>query len=356
MQTRRLVVDPNSPAPDALQAAAELLRAGRLVAFPTETVYGLGASALDEQAVAGIFQAKGRPARDPLIVHLSDPARVTEAAVRLPEIAWRLAEQFWPGPLTLVLPRHPRVPLAVTAGRETVAVRVPNHPVALALLRAADVPVAAPSANRFSRPSPTTAQHVLDDLDGRIALVLDGGPATIGLESTILDLTQSPPTVLRPGGTPLEALQRVLPEVALRPHYLALEGPEAAPAPGAFIKHYSPRAEVHLFSGPRAEALPAMRAEAEACARAGRRVGVLVADEDAAAFAETGAEAARLGTETDAAEAGRRLFAALRALDQRGVEVILARAPEREGLGLALWDRLYRAAEGRLTELNVRMD
>lgn len=349
MQTRRLRVNPESPAPDAIREAAEMLRAGRLVAFPTETVYGLGANALDEQAVAGIFRAKGRPATDPLIVHLADRAQLTEATVQPSEIAWRLAGQFWPGPLTLVLPRHPRVPLSVTAGRETVAVRVPSHPVALALLRAAAIPVAAPSANRFTRPSPTTAQHVLDDLDGRIDLVLDGGPATIGLESTILDLTQNPPAVLRPGGLPLEALRRVLPEIVLRARFLAPESDEAAPAPGAFLKHYSPRAEVRLFSGPRAETLTAMRTEIERCAHAGRRAGVLAADEDAADFSDLNAEVARLGAEADFTETGRRLFAALRALDQRGVDVILARAPAPEGLGLAIWDRLFRAAEGRLT-------
>jgi L-threonylcarbamoyladenylate synthase len=352
MSTRVLFVDPIHPEAAAIQLAAECVRAGRLVAFPTETVYGLGANALDAEAVQRIFAAKGRPPTDPLIVHIRERAQLEAVAVSIPDLAHELAERFWPGPLTLILPRHPRVPSEVAAGGPTVAVRVPNHPVALALLEAAGVPIAAPSANRFMRPSPTTAQHVLDDLEGSIDLLLDAGPAPIGLESTILDVTQNPPVILRPGGAPLEALKRLIPEVTLRAQYRALDA-DSAPAPGSFLKHYSPRAELRLFDGPRDRALTHMQAEARSLAQTQRRVGLLLVDEDLSSFADLPAETARLGPEADSEEVGRRLFAGLRDLDGRGVEVILARVPAfagmaREGLGLAIWDRLFRAAEGRV--------
>lgn len=340
MNTRVLKVKERRPDPNVIEAAAEIIHAGGLVAFPTETVYGLGADALRADAVRGIFAAKGRPASDPLIIHLQETAHLDNVADSIPALAHALAEAFWPGPLTLVLPRHPRVPPEVTAGRETVAVRVPAHSVARALLRAADVPIAAPSANRFSRPSPTTAQHVLDDLDGLIDLVLDAGPVSIGLESTIVDVTQTPPAILRPGGLSLEALRVVAPDIVVRERYLPTD--TAAVAPGMFLKHYAPRAELRLFEGEREAVLAHMRAMSEA------DVGILATDEDAEIFAGVEAAIERLGSEAEVETVGRRLFAGLRALDQRGVCVILARLPAREGLWLAIRDRLYRAAEGRV--------
>lgn len=348
--TRVVHVDPVQPEPAHIHLAAEIVRGGGLVAFPTETVYGLGANALQAQAVRGIFAAKDRPATDPLIVHLHEAAQLESVAASAPELARRLATAFWPGPLTLVVPRGAAIPLEVTAGREMVAVRVPSHPVAQALLAASAVPIAAPSANRFARPSPTTAQHVLDDLNGRIDLVLDAGPVPIGLESTIVDTTQSPPVVLRPGGLTLEALRRVAPEITLQERYLS-EAMQAA-APGMFSKHYAPRAALHLFDGPRAAVLRSMRAAAESSLKDGRRVGILALEADLTAFEALPVERARLGLESDPEAAGQRLFAALRELDQRGVDVILARLPERHGLWLTIRDRLYRAAEGKVTAVS----
>ncbi len=348
MPTITLPVDEHSPDSEAIRLAAERLRAGGLVAFPTETVYGLGANALDPAAVHRIFEAKGRPASDPLIVHLYDLAWLPRVAQPGGPLAAILAEAFWPGPLTLVLPRQPDVPLAVTAGRDTVAVRVPSHPVARALLLAAGLPIAAPSANRFARPSPTTARHVLDDLDGRVDVVLDSGPVAIGVESTIVDLTCEPPALLRPGGAPPEALRRLLPDLILRADYLAVERGEAAPAPGMFLKHYSPRARVRLFSGPRAAVLQRMRV----IASSESGVGILAVDEDVDALAGLPARFARLGPQSDPQGVARRLFAGLRDLDSAGAGQILARAPERDGLSLAIWDRLFRAAEGRIEEVD----
>jgi L-threonylcarbamoyladenylate synthase len=328
--------------------AAALLRAGRLVAFPTETVYGLGGDALSPAAVAAIFAAKGRPADDPLIVHLADAAELPRVAGKLPPAAPALAAAFWPGPLTLIVPRGPAVPLAVTAGGDTVAVRVPAHPVARALIAAAGTPIAAPSANRFGHTSPTAAEHVLADLAGRIDAVLDGGPTPIGVESTVLDLTAPVPTVLRPGGVSLEQLRAALGEVAL--------GGRAAGvlrSPGLLDSHYAPTAPLWLAAGPEPAARAWLRERAAAELAAGRRVGLLVSDEDAALLAGLGADAEPLGPAADHAAVARRLYAALRALDARRPNLILARDLGEDGLARAIGDRLRRAAAGRVVEVGA---
>jgi L-threonylcarbamoyladenylate synthase len=350
-ETRVLTVDPAHPDASAVAAAAAVIRAGGLVAFPTETVYGLGANALDAAAVRRVFAAKGRPSSDPLIAHVADEGQVAQVAASLPDVARELARRFWPGPLTLVLARHPRVPPEVAAGGATVAVRVPDHPVALALLAAAGVPIVAPSANLFSRPSPTTATHVLEDLRGRVDLVLDAGPTAIGVESTVVDLTAEPPALLRPGGVPLEALRELLPALGYVPRYLE-PGPGAnAPSPGMLLKHYSPRAALTLYAGSQAAALIRMAEEAARHAAEGRSVGIMAFDEDRAALGDSKAVVATLGSETAPETAAARLFAVMRELDAAGVDVILARAPEQTGLGLAVWDRLVRAAEGRVVSV-----
>jgi L-threonylcarbamoyladenylate synthase len=327
-----------------------LLR-GELVVFPTETVYGLGANALDEAAVHRIFVAKGRPASDPLIVHIAASEQLDSVADDIPPLARALAHAFWPGPLTLVLKRRPAVPANVSAGRDTVAVRVPNHAVPLALIRAANVPIAAPSANLFTRPSPTTAAHVLEDLGGRIPLLLDGGPTPIGLESTVLDLTGTAPALLRPGGVPIEALRRFIPALGFAPRYLEHADAEPAPAsPGLLLKHYSPRAELLLFAGSPERAVARMRRAAQAAIAAGTVVGVMVPNQDISAFADLAVVIAPLGPREDIDQIGRRIFASMRELDRRGVERILVRGVDRAGIGLAIWDRLVRAAEGRVIE------
>lgn len=347
-QTTVLTVDPAHPAPEVIARAVTVLRAGGLVAFPTETVYGLGAHALDPAAVARIFAAKGRPASDPLIVHIAAPAQLEALAAQIPALAYELAAAFWPGPLTLVLRRRPIVPVNVSAGRDTVAIRLPAHPVARALCAA--LPIAAPSANLFTRPSPTLAAHVLEDLAGRIDMLLDGGPTEIGLESTVLDLTSAEPILLRPGGVSLEALARFIPGLGFAPRYVA-DHDEAQAAPGMLLKHYSPRAELRLFRGERARALAAMRAAAELALGQGRRVGMLVPSDDAPAFAGLPVQLVPLGAADDLAAIGRQIFAGMRALDQGGAELILARGVASAGLGLAIWDRLVRAAEGNITDV-----
>jgi len=340
-------VDPVHPDAAALARAANCLRRGGLVAFPTETVYGLGVHALDRAAVQRLFVAKGRPANDPLIVHVESLVQVHDLVLNVPDAARDLAARFWPGPLTLVLPRSPRVPDEVTAGLSTVAVRVPAHPVARALLAAAGIPVAAPSANLFSRPSPTRASHVLDDLDGRIDLVVDGGATEVGVESTVLDLSGVVPTILRPGAVSLDTLRAILPRVEPRSPGEPVRG--AMPSPGMLERHYSPRAPLTVFDGASADAVARLVREACASIAQGRRVGIMAADEDRAALAEVerlgaGAIVSYLGSEHDLATVASRLYAAMRELDASGVERILVRGfPGDDGLGVAIRDRLRRA-------------
>ncbi|HEX2093234.1 MAG TPA: L-threonylcarbamoyladenylate synthase [Longimicrobiaceae bacterium] len=327
-----LRVDPRRPAPDAIAQAAELLKRGGLVAFPTETVYGLGAHALDPAAVARIFTAKGRPSYNPLIVHLAEAGGAPRLAGTWPEVAERLAATFWPGPLTLVVPRASVVPDAVTAGLPSVALRVPAHPVAHALLREAGIPVAAPSANRSTQISPTTAAHVERSLGDRVDLILDGGPTPVGIESTVVSLTGGVPTILRPGSLSIDELRAVVGEVAVAS--AEPRGTAARPSPGMLDRHYAPRAEVRLFdSAERAEALRL----AEELGRQGRQVGVLTLGP--AVLAPDVVEMPR-----DARLYSARLYAVLHELDDRGCDPILIErvpdAPEWDGVR----DRLHRAA------------
>lgn len=344
--TRLLFVDALHPQPEIIQEAAETLHAGHLVAFPTETVYGLGANARDPLAVARIYSAKARPASDPVIVHLHSINQLETVAVAIPDTARLLAANFWPGPLTMVLKRHPDIPANVSAGLSTVAVRIPNHPVAAALLKTSNLPVAAPSANLFSRPSATTAQHVLDDLKGHVDLILDAGPAVIGVESTVLDLTQDSPIVLRPGGVSLEALRQFIPNVTLHTKHLYIDDSPSA-SPGLLIKHYSPRARLLLFSGPFESVIAHMRQKALELRAENKRVGIMTPDAEAQHFHQLDAHILTLGTSLE--QISHHLFGVMRQLDALGVDVILTRAlADPTGLGAALADRLLRAAEGNI--------
>jgi len=316
--------------PAAIERAADLLRAGALVAFPTETVYGLGADALNPDAVRRIFAAKQRPADNPLIVHVAEVAEARALVREWPPLAERAAAALWPGPLTLVLPRAASVPDVTTAGQDTVALRVPAHPVALALLRACRRPLAAPSANRSGRPSPTLASHVSADLDGRLALILDGGPTAYGLESSVLDLCGERPLLLRRGGVTHERLIALLGPVDLVD---AGDAAAIARSPGLRHRHYAPRARVELVGEGEGEA-----AAARALA-AGERVALICRR-----AASSAAIVRRLPTELEGfAQA---LFATLRALDDEGVARIVVEAVPGVGIGAAIMDRLRRAAAG----------
>lgn len=332
MQTTIRQVDPEHPEAEAIAQAAERLRQGDLVAFPTETVYGLGANALDAEAVARIFAAKGRPARNPLIVHVAEVSAAREIVTAWPESALRLAEAFWPGPLTLVLPRHPSIPDIVTGGGPTVGVRIPAHPVAQALLRAAGVPVAAPSANRSLQLSPTRAEHVFQSLQGRIQLILDGGATSGGLESTVLDLSGEVPQLLRPGllgPTEIEAIIGPIHRPGERP---APADDAPLPAPGMLSRHYAPRAPLELV----ADGMARLRQHLAQ----GRHVGWLTFEPTPPAL--PGLKA--LSLSRDPALYANRLYAALHELDAAGVDAILVDIPPAEEAWMAVRDRLERAA------------
>jgi len=318
-----------------------------LVAFPTETVYGLGAHALNVDALRRLFAAKRRPANDPLIVHVSSIADLQPLVTEVSRVVRLLADRFWPGPLTLVLPRSSGVPDEVTARLDTVAVRVPSHPVARALIQAAGIPVAAPSANLFSRPSPTTAEHVLTDLNGRIDMVLDGGRTNVGVESTVLDLSQGTPTVLRPGAVSLQMLTEILPNVQSRAVMEA--GDVSMASPGLARKHYSPQTAVIAFDGTRDRALSELVKHAQRLLQSGRRVGILAFKEDVETARALSVTIIELGRESEPDEVARRLYTALRECDAAGLDVILVRLlTGNDPLADALRDRVTRAAAGNV--------
>ena len=338
----------------ALTQAADVIRSGGTVAFPTETVYGLGANALNPFAVEKIFLAKQRPAWDPIIVHITDRDMLAKVAVRTPGNAQQkidaLMDQFWPGPLTILLPKQPAVPSIVTAGRELVGVRMPAHPVALALIAAADLPIAAPSANRFGHTSPTTAQHVLEDLEGRIDLVLDSGPAWCGLESTVIEVRDHQTILYRPGSIPAEEIESIAgPVVLYQPATdgaVPLQPPESLPSPGVDMRHYAPNARViplnlsELTGNERRQRwLDAVQEQLNTA----QKIGVLLPSAWPLPEEFVGIHFA-WGSWDDDQELAQRLFAGLRTLDAMGADVILCPLPPNSGLGAAIRDRLLKAA------------
>lgn len=357
IRTEVLQVHPEHPDPAIISRAADLLRRGEVVVFPTETVYGLGADAFQPAALERIFAAKGRPFSDPLIVHIADLADLARLASTLPALTQRLTRAFWPGPLTLIVPRNPGVPSLVTAGLETVAIRMPRHAVALALIRALGSPIAAPSANRFMHVSPTTAQHALADLQGRVPLILDGGPCEVGIESTVLDLCAEPPIILRPGGTSLEMLRSILPDVqplrqrqplSAPAHQLTIEEEPPQMSPGQLMTHYAPSVPLMLYDGSAEAMRAAIVAELHRQQEHGMTVGILIADEDVPAFQDSGAVVRSLGSLAHPDQLANALFAGLRVLEDAGVQVILCRSFDSAGLGLAIRDRLLKAAGGKV--------
>lgn len=340
MQTKVL-----KPTPESLALAAEILQKGGLVAFPTETVYGLGADATNAEAAKAIFAAKGRPADNPLIVHISSLSMLPEIVSSVPETAQKLMNAFWPGPLTIIMPKGKKIPYAVTAGLETVAVRFPVHPDAQAMIERCGLPIAAPSANLSGKPSPTTAAHVFEDMDGRIPLILDGGPCQVGLESTVVDATHGHIILLRPGGVTREMLEEALgEEVTLgRGVMEPLADGEKALSPGLKHKHYAPKAEVKVVLGPddlRAQyILDSAAKDARPCVlclegRRGLYPGLTV-----------------LSAGNTPEDYAHNLFAALRHADEIGCTQVYAEGLSLEGVGLAVMNRVERAAGFHVIQL-----
>ncbi|WP_239255153.1 L-threonylcarbamoyladenylate synthase [Listeria ilorinensis] len=329
---------------EAYQQAAELLKQGETVAFPTETVYGLGADATNDQAIQKIYQAKGRPADNPLIVHIAKKEQMNDFVMEVPQQAAQLIEAFWPGPLTIILPVRPGVLAAnVTAGLQTVGVRMPAHPVSLALLAAAHLPIAAPSANRSGRPSPTTAAHVAEDLAGRIAGIIDGGETGVGLESTVIDCTTEVPTILRPGGVSAEQIEQVIGPVLSTKRIL--DPAEAPKAPGMKYTHYAPKAPVFIVEG----SLEFWRETIKQMQANGEKVGLLASE----GLTENLADLTELeswvttGSEKLLEQVAQQLYKGLRAFDHTDCTVILAESYERTEIGEAVMNRLEKAAGGK---------
>ena len=331
--------------PSQMIHAGELLRSGQLVAFPTETVYGLGGSAVDERAAAAIYASKGRPSDNPLIVHISHREMLAQVAEDVPQVAYQLMDRFWPGPLTMIFKKKPRIPDTMTGGLNTVGVRMPDHKVALALIDAAGVPIVAPSANLSGKPSPTTAQHVYDDLHGRIPLILDGGACREGVESTVLDLSEGHCVILRPGVITYEMLLPFLPDL-IAP---TLQDPQPAvnipKAPGMKYTHYAPKAPVILYSGSREAVCKRMIEDAIAARKRGEKIGVIMTQYQFSAPADlvfdlSAAEEARMLHRT-----AQHLFECFRACDDAGVNRILLQGVTEKELGRAVMNRMVKAAK-----------
>src|SRR3990170_4791222 len=343
-QTVVLKVNSEEPETEKIRVAADIIKAGGLVAFPTETVYGLGADALNAEAVLALFAAKKRPLDNPPIVHVENVKDIYRLVQRVPPKAEVLMGKFWPGPLTLVFKRAAVVPEVTVAGLDTVAVRMPQHKVALALIKESGCPIAAPSANLAGKPSPTTAKHVFDDLSGRIDVILDGGPTRIGVESTVLDVSVDPPLLLRPGGTSLEALRKELGEVKLHPFVIAETelAEQEARSPGMKHRHYSPKAQVILVEGFVPAIMNRVKVLTSGYWLEGKRVGVLATDETAWAYEADVVKS--LGSRRNVDAMAANLFRLLREFDAEVVDVIIAEGVPMEGLGLAVMNRLRKAS------------
>jgi len=331
-----------------LKQAAEGLRSGQLVAFPTETVYGLGADALNTVAVKRVFEAKGRPSDNPLIVHIAEFSQLSELVREIPPQARVLMEAFWPGPLTLVFKKSPRVPDAITAGLDTVAIRMPQNPMALRLIREARVSVAAPSANRSGRPSPTTASHVAEDLNGRIEYIIDGGPCTVGVESTVLDITVPVPMILRPGGVTREMLEAVIGPIAADT-VLEVSKDQKPRSPGMKYRHYSPRAELVIVRGETGKVTEKINALVREKQEQGLKAGVLTCAENRERYNAPVVIPAGSIKEPSSLAAG--LYQALRGFDETDVDIIYSEAFQEEGIGQAVMNRLKKAASGKIIDI-----
>lgn len=348
METLILTIDKENPEDNIIRQAASIIKRGGLVAFPTETVYGLGANGLDAEAVAGIYRAKGRPSDNPLILHISEKADLNSLVSEVPASARILIDKYWPGPLTIVLKRSAIIPDIITGGLDTVAVRLPASIAARSLIAMAGVPIAGPSANTSGRPSPTTAQMVFADLAGKINAIIDAGPCDVGVESTVIDCTTVVPTLLRPGGITLEMLTDALGAVEID---AALELKDAVPkSPGMKYTHYAPKSPMILVEGDPSRIAEVIKLKAAEALAAGQKVGAVVSSETAASLPAT-VIAAKYGARADAGQAAANLYSALRYFDERPVDIIFAEGISETGIGLAVMNRMRKACGYRIIKV-----
>ncbi len=350
METRLVRIDEKQIDEALVKEAGDVIRAGGLVAFPTETVYGLGGDALNAASSEKIYRAKGRPSDNPLIVHIADMEALAVIVREIPASAVKLAERFWPGPLTMILNKADIVPCETTGGLDTVAVRMPVHPVARELIRAAGGYVAAPSANRSGRPSPTSAKYVVEDLNGRIEMIVDGGDVEIGLESTIIDLTTTPPVILRPGYITGQMLQEVLGEVAEDHTMMRDDSGQAPKAPGMKYRHYAPRGELTIVDGTAQNVVEYINGKVAEARRAHKKTGVICTDASLKQYRADVCKSA--GERSDEEAVARKLYRILREFDDEDVEIIYAESFCADGFGQAIMNRLLKAAGHKVVHLS----
>lgn len=349
MNTKIIQIDENNIDNDAIKEAGEILKKGGLVAFPTETVYGLGGDALNAASSAKIYEAKGRPSDNPLIVHISHVESLSRIVKKVPKEAYMLADKYWPGPLTMIFNKSEEVPMETTGGLETVAVRMPSHKIARALIDAAGGYIAAPSANRSGRPSPTVARYVIEDLEGRVEMIIDGGEVNIGLESTIIDLTGVRPMILRPGFVTEKMLESVIGEVEMDRTVLDDHSGQAPKAPGMKYRHYAPKGELTVVEGEADAVVDYINERLTRLGEMGIKAGVVATDETAVKYLEGDIKSA--GKREDEEAIARHLFKILREFDDDKVQVIFAEAFPAEGMGQAIMNRLLKAAGYRTIQV-----
>ena len=343
MNTKVIRIDKDKDLDPQLLEAAEVIKNGGLVGIPTETVYGLGANALDTSASRKIYEAKGRPSDNPLIAHISGMDELPALVSEIPEAGRKLAEKYWPGPLTMVFPKSDIVPYGTTGGLDTVAIRMPSDPIANRLIRLAGVPVAAPSANTSGRPSPTKAEHVIEDMNGKIEMIIDGGEVGIGLESTIVDVSGEIPMLLRPGAITIEMLRETLGRVEIDPAILGPLSADVKPkAPGMKYRHYAPKAEMTLVEGEMANVVAFINREAKAALDAGKSVGIICTEESRSLY--EGGILKVIGSREHEETVAHNLFAVLREFDDRQVDCIFSESFSKDRLGQAIMNRLCKAA------------
>lgn len=346
MKTKIVKIDKDNFKKEELSQAAHILKEGGLVAFPTETVYGLGANGLDERAVRDIYRAKGRPSDNPLILHIGEVEQLDSLVEEIPEIAYKCIEEFWPGPLTMIFKRSPKIPDIITAGLDTVAIRMPEDPIARELINLADLPIAAPSANLSGKPSPTNGAHVIQDMSGKIPMIIDGGDTGIGLESTVLDLSSEIPIILRPGGVSFEELKRLIP--VLVEDEANLESGTVPKSPGQKYRHYAPKAEMIVFQGDIKDIVESIEENIKKYKLEGKKIGVMATDETRDKYSEVLVKT--LGTRANKKSIGSKLFKTLREFDDLGVDVILAEGVELDHIGKAIMNRMMKASGGNIID------
>lgn len=349
METRIIRINEYNPEMELIMEGARYIKESKLVAFPTETVYGLGANGLDEDAVKNIFIAKGRPQDNPLILHVSKIDEIKPLVKSIPEEAEILMKEFWPGPLTIIFERSNLVPDVITAGIDTVAIRMPNHPVALKLIEASGVPIAAPSANTSGKPSPTLAKHVIEDLYGKIDMIIDGGATGVGLESTVVDLTEDVPMVLRPGGITLEAIRKFIPNVEMDLSIISSNEKIVPKSPGQKYRHYAPKAEMIVYMGNIENVVEAIINKSKEYVELGKSVGIMATDETENRYDE--GIVISVGSRKNKGTIAHNLFNTLRRFDELGVDIILSEGVETGSIGTAIMNRLKKSSGGNIIEV-----